>query len=537
MDPKKNLSRRDFLSFMGLSTGIPLLQSPLQILIESIVLGAHQKAVAQSLGVKPRKYVHILQQGAPPRWTFDLFLTPYSSAGFVANAGLGTTYVKSGSSMNLTYTTTVRKNINVPALWQFNVPSAAGGTRPMDPLLDNYLQLRGIEIGNPDHGAAQSLQFVPLGAAQSMTALSGDVSTAPIPGINLSLDQYQFKSKASKSAITVPNGSNMLATLLTPFVRNNSASFESKRSALGSALDATIGILNQAAVTSNVGAANLSSSSQAASDLLSKGFGNLNTIWTNLYNKYHDLVKRSLDPTQSLPGINDQIIAPDGTTKFQLNGTIVNGSDIRGMITTSSNVGRLAEHFAVAEYVLLNNLSDSISIGPGTLQGLSFNNTSDSLGTDEHLTSGTVSLLTNSFMNLAYASCLLELIDQLKAKNIFNETVIVMGGEFGRCPNVNATGSDHGYMGSSSSIYCGALSGPMILGNINNLKGQAASDAGTWGRGAPVNELGRPLNQSDWASTVAFMLRVPSPTTAANSLLITNADGSLAPIIEKARQL
>lgn len=520
-----------------MSTGLPLLQTPLQILIESIVLGAHQKAMAQSSGLKPRKYLHILQEGAPPRWNFDLFLTPYSSAGFVANAQLGTTYVKSGSSTSLAYTTTVKKNINVPLLWQFNVPAANGGTRSMDPLLDNLLQLRGIEVGNPDHGAAQQLQFVPLGAAQSMSALAADISSAPIPGINLSLEQYQFKSQASKSAITVPNGSNMISTLLTPFVRNNSSSFETKRKTLGAALDSAISLLNQAATTQNAGAVSLATSTQAASDLLSKGFGDLDSIWTNLFNKYNSLVTRSLDPMQSLPGINDQAIASDGTTKFQINGNIVSSPDIRTMMTTSCKVTRLAAHFAVAEYVLLNNLSDSISIGPGGMEGLNINNSSARLGTDEHETSGTISLMVNSFLNLAYAACLLELMDQLKAKNIFNETVIVMGGEFGRSPRKDATGSDHGYLGSSSSIYCGALAGPMILGNIYNLKGQSDADAGTWGRGAPVTQLGRALNQSDWASTVAFLLRSPSPTTAATSLLAANPDGSISSLIEKARQI
>ncbi|MGZ3742988.1 MAG: DUF1501 domain-containing protein [Pseudobdellovibrionaceae bacterium] len=536
MDPK-NLKRRDFLSLMGLSTGLPLLQSPLQVLIEAIVLGAQQKAMAQSLGISPRKYLHILQQGAPPRWTFDLFLTPYSSTGFVPNAQLGTTYVHSSGSTSVAYTTTVKKNINVPALWQFNVPAANGGTRNMDPLLDNLLQLRGIEVGNPDHGAAQELQFVPLGAAQSMSALSADASNAPIPGVNLSLDQYQFKSKAAKAAITVPNSSNMLSTLLSPFVRTNSSSFEVKRKALGPALDASIALLNQAAEAQNAGAASLTTSAKAASDLLSKGFGDLNSIWTNLYNKYNSLATRSLDPTQSLPGINDQVITPDGSTLFQIDGTLITGNDLRGMITTSTRVSRLAEHFAVAEYVLLNNLSDSISIGPGSLSGLTVNNSSQGLGTDEHTTSANVSLILNSYMNLAYAACLLELIDQLKAKNIFNETVIVMGGEFGRSPRKDATGSDHGYLGSSSSIYCGALSGPLVLGNIYNLKGQSDADAGTWGRGAPVNELGRALNQGDWASTIAFLLRVPSPTTAATSLLTSATDGSISSLIEKARQV
>lgn len=522
---------------MGTTASLPLLRSPLMVLIESIVLGAQQKALAQSTGLKPRKYLHILQQGAPPRWTFDLFLTPFSSTGFVANSQLGTTYVNSNGKTQVAYNTILKKGLQVPSLWQFNVPSSTGGTRPMDPLLDNLLQLRGIEVKIPDHGAAQSLQFAPLGAAHSVTALSADASSAPIPAVNLSLEQYQFKSLAAKSAVTVPGGGNMLSTLLTPFIRNNSTTFENKRKLAGAALDATIAVLNQSSAVLNPNSVMLSNSAQAASDLLSTGFGNLTTIWSGLYNKYHNLVTRSIDPTQVLTGINDQVIAPDGTTLFQLNGTIVTNSDLRSMVTVNSRVDSLAEHFAVAEYVLLNNLSDSISIGPGSLNNLTLNGSGSGLGCDEHTTSGTVSLILNSYMNLAYAACLLELIDQLKAKSLFNETVIVMGGEFGRSARTDATGSDHGYLGSSSSIYCGALTGPLILGNIYNNKKQDSSDSGTWGRGAPVNELGRALNLSDWTSTIAYLLRVPSPITAANSVLTMNTDGSLGSAIEKARQI
>jgi hypothetical protein len=207
------------------------------------------------------------------------------------------------------------------------------------------------------------------------------------------------------------------------------------------------------------------------------------------------------------------------------------------MVTASITLNLLAVNFAVALYVLLNNLSDSISIGPGSINGLSINGGLASLGTDEHTTSGTISLMLNSYMNLAYAACLLELIDQLKAKSLFTETVIVMGGEFGRSARADATGSDHGYLGSSCCIYSGALNGPLVLGNVYNTKKQDSSDSGTWGNGAPVTELGRPLNLSDWSSTLAYLLRVPSPVTSATSLILADSTGNYIAAVEKARQV
>ena len=505
--------------------------------MESIILGSQQKALAQMAGLNPRKYLHILQEGAPPRWTFDLFLTPYSSAGFVASPQLGNKFVKVGNTFQVAYSTILKNGIQLPLLWQFNVPSSAGGTRPMDPLLDNLLQMRGIEVKIPDHGAAQSLQFSPLGALHSLTALSADASNAPIPAINLSLSQYQFKSMAAKSSVTIPNGGNMISTLLTPFIRNNTVDFENKRKLASLSLDTAIEILDNSLIKQNSNSQILSNSTKAAKDLLSTGFGNLTTVWNDLYNKYKDLVMRSLDPNQTLVGINDKTITPDGTELFQINFSIIKNPDLRSLITTSTTITYLAEHFAVAEYVLINNLSDSISIGPGWLEGLNLNNGLTNLGSDEHGTSGTASLMLNSFTNIAYAACLLELIDQLKAKSIFNETVIVMGGEFGRSARKDAKGSDHGYMGSSSSIYSGALTGPMILGNIYNNRSQDPGDGGTWGLGAPVKELSRALNLSDWTSTLAFLLRVPSPVTAGNSILSMDKEGMITSLIEKAIQV
>lgn len=529
----KHTSRRDFLQLLGMATTLPMMQSPLQILIQSIVAGASQSSWAADNALNPRRYLQIIQEGAPPRWVFDLFLTPYDKTGFVANAGVGTQYA--GNSLN--YVTVAKNGINVPYLWNFNVPRAGGGTRPMSDLLQNMLALRGIYVGNPDHGAAQALSFMPLGAGQSMPALAGDASNAPIPAISAGVGQYKYLSTKAKAPIVISSNGNMLNSLLNPFNRKDpNGTFSTKRKDLGAALDASINALNLAAEAQAPNSKSISSSTTAAKDLLSAGFGNLTQIWNDLNGKYSSIVSRALDPAQNaLPGINDKSIATDGTNRFQLNGTVVNLGDIRTMITSSTGVYALAAHFAMAEYVLTNNLSFSISISPGSIYNISANG-NQYLGQDEHGTSGMISMILNSQMNLAYAGCLLELIDQLKAKNIFNETVITMGGEFGRSPRKDGTGSDHGYKGGAANIYCGALNGPLVLGNIYNNRSQDYDDGGTWGLGAPVAELGKPLDLGHWASTLAFMLRVPSNVTASNSLL-ANQGGGFIPLIEKAKQV
>lgn len=544
-DTKNNLNRRSFLNILGASTALPLMQSPVQVLIESIILGAFQSAQAEAGNYKPRRYLHILQEGGPPRWTFDLFLTPYDTSAFVANKSVSTKFIGSSNYTDAQYATVLRKGINVPHLWQMNVPRSTGGVRPMDELLDSLLSLRGITVGNADHGAATGLQYVPLAAGQSMTALSADYAKTSIAAVNVGTSQYQLKSLKSKSAVTIDsNGGNLLNQLLNPFIRKSTtSSFQMKRQNMGAALDAAISVLNSAAENKHLGLASSSSSLTSAKDLLSTGFGNLTTTWNNLVGKYTLLISRALDPSQTIAGINDKAVGDtpaSRTAAYGLNSAtnILSDPDLRTMISTTTKISRMAEHFAIAEYILINNLSASISLSLGQIFNLVVNGaqTTQSLSFDEHTNGHMISLYLNSFYNLAYSACLLELIDQLKAQNIYNDTVIVAGGEFGRSARNDGLGSDHGQDGSSWSIYSGAITSPLVLGNIYRDKTGAGNYLGTWGESANVTQIGKKLDLGEWASTIAYLLRVPSPVTASSSL-IREENGGIIPLIEKARQV
>lgn len=537
MSKHKTHSRRDFLNLFGYATSIPLFQGPAQILIESILGSVVNKAHAAELGVNnPRRFLQIVQEGAPTKHMYDLLLKPYGGS-FVPNIQTGTKYV--GNTVS--YSTILRKGLNVPHMWQFNVPHRNGSTRPLEDLLDNYLGLRGINIGNPDHSAAQAMQFVPLAAAQSMPALAADISSAPIPAVNAGLGQYKFKSLNSKSAVTMSNYGNMVKSLMTPFVRKAGATFTLERADMATALDSTLSALNSMSESIHPDARAIASATKSAKDLLRQGFGDLEKVWTDLTTKYTSLVTRALSPSQSLPGINDHAILSDGSVRFSADSNLIplaNNFDVRTIIQTTTGIDRLITHFALAEYILTNNLSYSVSIAPGWFNNLKVNSdTAARLSFDEHQTGGAVALLMNTYYNLALSSCLLELIDQLKIKNIFNETVIVMGGEFGRNPRNDGSGSDHGYTGGHSTIISGAITSPMVLGNIYATDPISSSIyKGTWGQAAPVAELGKELDTGHWASTVATLLRTPTPVTASPSLLIEK-DGIYTPFVEKAKQV
>jgi hypothetical protein len=138
----------------------------------------------------------------------------------------------------------------------------------------------------------------------------------------------------------------------------------------------------------------------------------------------------------------------------------------------------------------------------------------------------------------AYASCLLELIDRLKAENIWNDTVIDTAGEFNRAAKGIGTGSDHGWQGASAAIYSGAITGPIVLGNIKKETGATSAYPGTWGYGAPVTGLpSGQLTLGHVAATLAFLLRTQSPITAYSKIIGTDGTGKIVPTIELAKQI
>lgn len=540
----QNLSRRRLLGLFGLATGASII-NPYAVLCNSILDGIIMKANAQAAGLTPRRYLNIQQPGAPSRWTFDLFLTPYSSTNFIKNAMVGTEYVAATEGgvqrftnvkyTTYTYTTKSGGVINVPMLWKYQVPRAGSGTRPMTDLLDNLLCLQGITTNNAGHPGSQSLHFRPTGAVKSMGALSADDSTNPISAVNVSALRYLFLSKKGKTAVNLGNGGNIIKTLLDPFMADTStaalANVRNDRAALNTQVNRALASIDKLAIAKHQGAVTIAENRLDAEDLLQAAFSNVDTAWTQLLNKYSNLISRAIDPTQVLAGINNLPIGTtavrDRTYQFNNEDNLVTAPDLRTMITSNSRIQNMAEHFAVAEYILVNDLSSSITISPRTLSVSNAN-----VGThvfDEHQTGKMPVLYLNSMYNRAFASCLLELIDRLKAKGIFDETVIDVGGEFNRNGGNDGFGSDHGWMGKSVALYSGAIKGPVILGNLAN------DNENTWGKGGVVPQLGRQLGLNDMASTIAYLLRTTSPVTSASSLVTIDSDGTVNPLIEKTR--
>ncbi len=531
MSKLREINRRELLQFLGL-TGANAMLSPLNMLTQSIISGAVTKACAAEMSLNPRRLLYISLPGGPARWTFDFFLNPYGSAGFTRNAQAVTKYTEvAGRYVDAEYSTVLVKGIQAPWQWQFNLPTADGGSRPMSDLLNHLLALQGLNSGSDSHDISRMNILTPLGALQSLTAMPADASNAPIKSASAEVYDMVFRSQKGFSNVAIPNrnqvtsSDNLLQTLMDPFTNKTGATFNDKKAQLKSYLDTSAASLSAYAQSEHPGAATLAADQRSATELLGKALGDMSTYWTNAVAKYESLIMRALDRANPLPGLTDLPVGTTGTRNFfyrtNLDGSMATQADLRDLLPADGKFGFLARHMALAEYLFVNKLTHSLSIGPGMMAT-----------PDEHGTGKMVSLIKNTYNWRAYAACLLELITQLKAANVFQDTVIAMIGDFNRTPRNDGFGSDHGSGAASAVFYSGAVQGPMILGRMQANSRPDSANRGTSSSGS----VGTGDGSRDYASmmsSAAALIRVPSPITAkfsmvseVNGVIVANSEKS-----------
>lgn len=536
---KLRMNRRAMVGSLLGSTPYTLVRSPAGVLLQSLLSSALAET-AWGQSANPRRLLDIRSDGAPPRWMFDLFLTPYSDgSSFQKSAQLGTRFVPTGGAAfeEVSYQTRELSGVNAPWLWQFNVPKADGSMRPMRELLLSMLHIRGIDTNTPSHIASAANYFSPLGTVQSVPALTADAAAVPLASVNSAVSGFIFRSLRNNTSSTVA-GQNLLRELLAPFLSQSGPKFSSLKKDIDAYLVDMRDDLRATAEENHLGQALSSKSLTNARELILSGFGNIDAEWAALLDKYRSLVTRSFDMSYEMAGINNRPIGSAPASRgvnYRVGSTIIRNPDLRSMITSSCSVENLAEMFALAEYTFLNNLSYSMTLGVGRVTGLTeINGAATSRFTaslDEHTTGAMPSLLINTYRSRAIAACLLELIDQLKAKSLYTRTIINVGSEFNRSPRSDGGGSDHGYQGASLALYSGAIKGPEVIGNVL-VNAPFATHAGSWGYGAanPLLTGGQSLDYGYIAATLAFMLGVPSPLSSRIPLVSLSGPGFVSAI-------
>jgi hypothetical protein len=523
-------------------------------LLDIMCSGFVSKAMAQAMGVNPRKYLFIPLMGGPSRWTFTpLSPDPNDLGKIIRNPMVNTKFT---SATGMEYRTTPTDGLAMPWLWQFNVARAGGGMRAMKELMGNMMIIRGVNARS-DHGG-QVDRYFPTAIPYTMSSLTGDKSPASIPAITVKsggegeIGPFHV-SRLGKAAVTLPPNGNHLQMLMDGLTLTPRKYYSLSEGSVKAVMDSVATKLENIAVADSSGFEVSAQSLKSAKETMARGFGDLSSVYTTLVNKYIDICQRTV--SQTLPGINDIPIgiAPANRGREYNAGYfddkypnqfISRNADMRTIINSNSRAGNLAQHFALAEFALTNGLSDSIILGVNNYGGLSFQLDGGPWGYakfDEHELGSIPTLLISSFSHLTFGACLLELIDRLKAKNLFAETLIDLSGEMGRNPRVNVGGSDHGGQALDVAMWCGAFdpAGPKVIGDV--MAAPPASyryvDSGTdlypgsWGYGASNPNVGI-ITHGHVAATQARILRVDNPVRSVSSL-VTETNGvvkSLLPL-------
>lgn len=556
-EKKVVMSRRQALQALGIGAvgfhpGITLLRS----LVDGLITSAQ----AQTLGTKPRTLINYHLGGAPLRTYWDLPLSPYANS-MPVRTPLTNTRIQNGQMVYSTTGFTVPGGtLYLPHLWNTPLPLASGGTVPMTNLLNNMLIMRGVQGNSLNQHPDGSREMTrPIGNAPSIMGMLADASTAPVQAVFMG-NQYNLPRNAfaakNSAQVQVRNFNDPLNEILRPFNRGSDptgSTFMSRRSAMDNLIQQGLAMLGQHSSARVPGSEALYTMRNSAETIMRNGVSEALSLYPAIYSKYQRLISTCANNRQV--GITDSPIALPGATSKGINATIVNAynnpsyiqnSDVRTVIQSSTMPGNMAENFAVAEVLATLGLSQSIMIGSGSMNNMNYQgaarfgdrssiSVSNVWDFDEHDGGPLTSLIINSFLFHALATCMNELFNQLKAKNLWNESVFFVTSDFGRNMRMDdgsgyQSGSDHDEDACNFSVFSGAITAPVVIGNCG-----IGESRGDWGKRRPVNGVfgtNRAITVADAVSTVAGLARCASPTD--NNPSLVSASG--IPLIERARE-
>lgn len=534
--PPKGFSRRSFLEAGLFSSAGVLGMSPLQMTAVTMLQNILQPALAQENGVS-RNYILLMIDQGLFKSLFDLPLRPNGDDQYVHNP------VALTRTGNLTdpnnfgrYDHVKIGDYYLPYLWSSTVPHVNGGQRPIAELAQNAMMIRGIHTSTASHVASKRIQNRPNQGRGSLDGLNADNSKRPLPAVNSSWNYL------SEKGIAPVSGAN-LTTILNAFTGlGNPASFGTNQDFKDMA-DSMVQIIRETKRNQSLKSRAMFDDSQNAKKLFQTTFGNLSEIYNTLEDKYTNLIKRSLRE-HMLTGFDKEAITVNNGLHFRYeqDTNALIGTDLRdkivfngvtqgaeGLTVTNNpdtNINGIASGFAIAEFLISNKLSSSVTINgyhsiTGMYQRLSVGNGGSRTNAnsvhflDAHYVGAMATMFFHGKYHKAIAACMLELFDRLKAAGEFENTLFNHCTDFHRCGVKDGSGSDHGHNGSVLSLFGGLINGLHVGGNIlvnSTGSGGGRSYPGTWGQGAGVDLVGgRQLNVGNAASSVATILGVQTP--------------------------
>lgn len=529
---KFELDRRFLLKNILVGTGLSA-SGAFNTFLTSMMVGIMEKANAQAAGVDPAfeeiKFISLVMSGGLPRYYWDLPLRPNDGDAFVANPMLATKFAKNGSAHTSSYATTKINGINMPWIWDSQLPTT-GGSIPMKKLADHMLIMRGIDLQIDSHEIDRMRQLAPVPGGLSLSGLVADAANTPIPAVGRNGGNGYYLGEKGIAYLEM-GGTNPLSLAMSPFSPDSNM-LTLNKGQVEKAIDDALLRMQSISSDKNKFLPSAFSSRFNAKKLMVKQFGNLQTEFTNLSAKYEGLISRSFFPTagMKLAGVEDISIAGNKSDRQRIfEAEYFSGEDLQTLAAANTSIDQLAAGMAIAEFMIINGLSSSVNIQAGnflrvfiqeawnrTLGKISRTNSSVTYSTDVHFTGTDAGVILFTKYYRAVSACIFELTSRLKETkvasggNLFDKTVISVTSEFNRLPRVDGSGADHGWQGSNYTVFAGSVKELTVLGNIQSDDG---GKRGSWGLAGLVSELGnREAIIGNAASTMAQLLEVKTPT-------------------------
>jgi hypothetical protein len=524
--------------------------TPFDIYLSNVILHFLQKSYAHAAGdlqaFSDQKFIHLSMYGGAPRWYWDQPLRPNGNDDMgTKNDMLITRFnIESGAVTGGSYATHRVGNFHLPHMWSGRMPTTDGQSAPMSALAENMLAIRGIDLRADGHDSNRFLQTKPT-AGTSLLGMIADSATTPIPATSYGQGNPYYYS--SKGVGIVETGSGTpLRDFMNPFI--NSGSLQMVRSSnFEASIDRALKLMGQSSGAKHRFLPSTYEQRLNAKELLKRDFGNIQDIYTSLFNKYSNLISRSFgDASLALEGVEDRHIESVTTDhRYRLgvgDSQFYKPGDLRSITDSQTGIGGLAASMAVAEYMATQGFSSAINVHSGDLYNLNSTGgfyparsnapTGARVGVsiDCHEQGAYANLIIQTRNYRAHSACLFELINQLKRVstaqgNLFQQTSIAVTSEFSRAPRGDGSGSDHGFQGTNYAIYNGSLPTTTVVGNTREANGYYT---GKWYAG-PVEELGgREALIGNVASTFAAMVGMKSPTPN-DASFVYKKDGVILP--------
>ncbi len=554
----KNISRRDLL--IGGSSGVAALASlpPISKLLEVIIKDLSVKSAhAAESQPAPLFYMPIFIYGAPARWCFDHLLATKASdlPNIIVNPTVATTLSSSNGVFNSTsYSTFDYKGVPVPQMWNY-IAQTSQGSSSISALLDHLIVFRGYGTGVDGHLNNLTNQLTPISGSGSVPGVVGDQSKSLFRVLQTPYSFPTGFSSPNGNGLTIINyvaNQNLIMTLLKSFSKKpENQNLVTLRDKYKKNYDNTRYVLKQLSKTTLAPKDSISIDYQKAVQKIESSVEDLTSVWSKLFEKYHTLlITAHKDRTQGVSSMPVPVQSDPGTEvnpwAMEAYGAIypTPGIDLRDTVNNVS-VAHIAAQFALAEYVATRRLSaafemvldrgaDNLEVptqrtaAGGNLSAVELRKFP--LLFDQHVTGSISTVFYNTLFFRGIAACVLEMVQVLKAQNLFNTSFIQFVSEFGRTPRDTQGGSDHGFDNMISSVITGAQnSKPIILGNILK-NGIGGPYSGTFGYKSPTNVNGKIINlrPESVTSTLANIMNLPSnPWKNSADPLIEKGSGQL----------